>query len=106
MSKYHCECGGLILPDFDSFKLGDTVNCMFETHKPLGNGLISVNQRAFTGIIMKISGDDFDIKSKNKIYDLKRGEFTPADAPGPIEYFRIGKCSCSDGIDENTLPFI
>lgn len=94
MSKYHCKCGGLILPDFDSFKVGDKVNCMLETRKPIGNGLVSINQKAFIGKIIDISGDEFSIKSKNKIYEFNRGEFSPIDAPGPIEYFRIGKCRC------------
>lgn len=94
MSKYHCKCGGLILPDFDSFKVGDEVNCMLETRKPIGNGLVSINQKAFIGKIIDISGDEFSIKSKNKIYEFNRGEFSPIDAPGPIEYFRIGKCRC------------
>ncbi|KRJ56114.1 hypothetical protein SAMN02799632_00855 [Acinetobacter pittii] len=94
MSKYHCKCGGLILPDFDSFKVGDEVNCMLETSKPIGNGLVSINQKAFIGKIIDISGDEFSIKSKNKIYEFNRGEFSPIDAPGPIEYFRIGKCRC------------
>ena len=94
MSKYHCKCGGLILPDFDSFKVGDEVNCMLETRKAIGNGLVSINQKAFTGKIIEISGDEFSIKSKNKIYEFNRGEFSPIDAPGPIEYFRIGKCRC------------
>ena len=56
MSKYHCKCGGLILPDFDSFKVGDEVNCMLETRKPIGNGLVSINQKAFIGKIIDISG--------------------------------------------------
>jgi len=94
MSKYHCKCGGLILPDFDSFKVGDEVNCMLETRKPIGNGLVSINQKAFIGKIIDISGDEFSIKSKNKIYEFNRGEFSPIDAPGPIEYSRIGKCRC------------
>ncbi|EPF6069038.1 hypothetical protein J671_1551 [Acinetobacter sp. 1130196] len=94
MSKYHCKCGGLILPDFDSFKVGDEVNCMLETRKPIGNGLVSINQKAFIGKIIDISGDEFSIKSKNKIYEFNRREFSPIDAPGPIEYFRIGKCRC------------
>ena len=93
-SKYQCKCGGLILPDFDSFKVGDEVNCMLETRKPIGNGLVGINQKAFIGKIIDISGDEFSIKSKNKIYEFNRGEFSPIDAPGPIEYFRIGKCRC------------
>ena len=95
MSKYQCKCGGLILPDFDSFKVGDKVNCMFETRKSIGHGHISVNQKALEGIITATNGDDFTIKSNRKIYEFQRGEFSPIDAPGPIEYFRIGKCRCA-----------
>ncbi|AYA02313.1 hypothetical protein BEN74_05115 [Acinetobacter sp. WCHAc010034] len=94
MSKYHCKCGGLILPDFDSFKVGDEINFMIETHKPLSGGRVSVNQKAFAGEIMEIDGDDFKVKSGKSTYELRRYEFTPKDAPGPIEYFRIGKCRC------------
>lgn len=94
MSKYQCKCGGLILPDFDSFQVGHQVNCMIETQKNIGNGRIAVNQKALIGEITEINGDDFKIKSKGKFYDFKRGEFSPIDAPGPIEYFRIGKCRC------------
>lgn len=25
MHKYYCECGGLLLPDFDAYKVGDKV---------------------------------------------------------------------------------
>lgn len=102
MSKYHCKCGGLILPDFDSFKLGDEVNCMIETTRPIGGGRLSVNQRAFTGKIIQIDGDVFQIKAKNKKYEFHRGEFSPIDAPGPIEYFRLGKCRCE--LDQEQKP--
>ncbi len=94
MSKYHCKCGGLILPDFDAFKHCDLVNCMVETVKNIGDGKVSVRQKAFKGIIMKIDGDQFEIAANNKVYKFQRGEFTPSKAPGPIEYFRIGKCRC------------
>lgn len=93
ISKYHCKCGGLILPDFDSFKVGQQVNCMEETIKPFGDGRAAVRQKAFVGEIIEIDGDDFKIKSKG-CFDFQRGEFSPIDAPGPIEYFRIGKCRC------------
>ncbi|RTY06536.1 hypothetical protein EKS29_16965 [Acinetobacter baumannii] len=102
MSKYYCKCGGLILPDFDAFKVGDDVNCMVETHKPVGNGMVSVNQRAFVGKILNINGDEFKIKSKGKQYTFFRGEFSPIDAPGPIEYFRLGKCRCE--LDKEQKP--
>lgn len=94
MSKYHCECGGLILPDFDSFQVGDEINFMIETRKPLAAGRVSVNQKAFTGVIIKIAGDDITVQSNGKKHVLYRYEITPKDAPGPIEYFRIGKCRC------------
>ncbi|MFC2996350.1 hypothetical protein ACFODO_13940 [Acinetobacter sichuanensis] len=94
MSKYQCKCGGLILPDFDSFKLADAVNCMIETCKSIGNGQVIVRQKAFVGIITKIDGDKFTIEGNSKTHIFERGEFTPIKAPGPIEYFRIGKCRC------------
>lgn len=94
MSKYHCiKCNGLILPDFDQFKVGDTINCMLETRL----GPNRFNQTAFKGKITFIKGDMFDIQKCNsrKFYEFSRYEVTPDDAPGPIEYFRIGKCKCS-----------
>lgn len=94
ISKYHCKCGGLILPDFDSFKVGHQVNCMLEMRRSIGGGHISVNQKALVGEIIEINGEDFKIKSKGKFYNFQLGEFTPIDAPGPIEYFRIGQCRC------------
>lgn len=94
ISKYHCKCGGLILPDFESYKVDDEVNFMQQQVKQLGSGLVSVNQKAYTGIITKITGDDIQVKSGNKLYDLYRFGITPIDAPGPIEYSRIGKCCC------------
>ncbi|MEF9955652.1 MAG: hypothetical protein RR767_00465 [Acinetobacter sp.] len=94
-NKYQCKCGGLILPDFDSFKIDDEVNCMLETRRPVGNGMVSINQRAFVGKIINIDGEKFKIKSKGKNYTFYKGEFSPKDAPGPIEYFRIGKCRCN-----------
>ena len=33
MSKYHCKCGGLKLPDFESYKVGDEVNFMIQKEK-------------------------------------------------------------------------
>lgn len=81
MSKYHCKCGGLILPDFDSFQVGDEINFMIETRKPLADGRVSVNQKAFTGEIKEIEGDDFKVKSGKSTYSLHRYEFTPKDAP-------------------------
>ena len=32
-SKFHCKCGGLILPDFDAYKVGDEVNFMVQKEK-------------------------------------------------------------------------
>lgn len=94
MSKYQCKCGGLILPDFEAFKVGEDVNFMQQKVEQLGGGLVSVEQKAYTGLITKIKGDDIQVKSGNKLYDLYRFGITPIDAPGPIEYQRIGKCRC------------
>ncbi|ODN55808.1 hypothetical protein A9Z54_16130 [Acinetobacter sp. 51m] len=94
MSKYQCKCGGLILPDFDSFKIGNEINFMNETRKPLGGGRVSVNQKAFTGLIIKIEGDEISVRSNGKTHILFRYSITPKEAPSPIEYFRLGKCRC------------
>ena len=94
MSKYQCKCGGLILPDFDAFKVGDEVNFIQQKTKDIGKGLFSISQKAYTGFITEIKGDDIQVKSGKKIYDLYRFGITPIDAPGPIEYGRIGKCRC------------
>lgn len=102
ISKYQCKCGGLILPDFESFKVGDDVNFMQQKVKQLGGGLVSVNQKAFTGIITKIEGDDIQVKSNQKLYELYRFGITPIAAPGPIEYGRIGKCRCE--LDQEQTP--
>lgn len=101
MSKYECDCGGLILPDFNIYKVGDEVNFMIQKRKSIGNGLISVNQKAYSGKIIKIEGDDITVKAKVRTYQLYRFEITPKDAPGPIEYFRIGKCRCE--LDQKEL---
>ncbi|MDM1022102.1 hypothetical protein QSV37_17660 [Acinetobacter sp. VNK23] len=37
-----------------------------------------------------------------RTYVLSRYEITPKDAPGPIEYFRIGHCRCE--LDQNEVP--
>lgn len=94
MSKYLCKCGGLILPNFKTFKVGDEVHFMIEKRKPMANGKVNVSQSARNGVITKIDGDDIQVKSGNKIYDEYRYGITPKEAPGPIEYFRIGKCRC------------
>ena len=38
MSNFQCKCGGLILPDFDSFKIGDEVNIKQKKTKDIGKG--------------------------------------------------------------------
>lgn len=94
MSKYQCKCGGLILPNFDLYKVDDEVNFMIQKRKRIGNGEILVNQTAHHGRITKIDGDDITVKAAVRTYVLSRYEITPKDAPGPIEYFRLGKCRC------------
>lgn len=94
MSKYHCSCGGLILPNFEAYQVDDEVNFMIQKRKNIGNGHIAVSQKAHSGKIIEIKGDEITVKAPVRTYQLNRFEITPKDAPGPIEYFRIGKCSC------------
>ncbi|WP_336142768.1 hypothetical protein [Acinetobacter sp. 102] len=101
MSKYQCKCGGLILPNFDLYKVDDEVNFMIQKRKRIGNGEILVNQTAYQGKITKIDGDDITVKAAVRTYVLSRYEITPKDAPGPIEYFRLGKCRCE--LDQQEL---
>lgn len=101
MSNYHCKCGGLILPNFEAYQVDDEVNFMIQKRKSIGNGAIAVSQKAHSGIIVEIKGDDITVKARVRTYQLNRFEITPKDAPGPIEYFRIGKCSCE--LDQKEL---
>ncbi len=94
MSKYRCNCGGLILPNFEAYQVGDEVNFMIQKRRIIGNGHIAVSQKAHSGKITEIKGDEITVKAPVRTYQLNRFEITPKDAPGPIEYFRIGKCSC------------
>lgn len=94
MSKYRCNCGGLILPNFEAYQVGDEVNFMIQKRRNIGNGHIVVSQKAHSGKITEIKGDEITVKAPVRTYQLNRFEITPKDAPGPIEYFRIGKCSC------------
>ena len=57
-------------------------------------GIFAVSQKAHSGKITEIKGDEITVKAPVRTYQLNRFEITPKDAPGPIEYFRIGKCSC------------
>lgn len=100
MSKYQCKCGGLILPNFDSYKVDDEVNFMIQKRKRIGNGEILVNQTAHHGRITKIDGDEITVKAAVRTYVLSRYEITPKEAPGPIEYFRLGKCRCELDLQE------
>lgn len=94
MSKYHCSCGGLILPNFEAYQVDDEVNFMIQKRRNIGNGHIAVSQKAHSGKIIEIKGDEITVKAPVRTYQLNRFEITPKEAPGPIEYFRIGKCSC------------
>lgn len=94
MSKYRCNCGGLILPNFKAYQVGDEVNFMIQKRRNIGNGHIAVSQKTHSGKITEIKGDEITVKAPVRTYQLNRFEITPKDAPGPIEYFRIGKCSC------------
>lgn len=94
MSKYRCNCGGLILPNFEAYQVGDEVNFMIQKRRNIGNGHIAVSQKAHSGKIIEIKGDEITVKAPVRTYQLNRFEITPKEAPSPIEYFRIGKCSC------------
>ncbi|MGL2995817.1 hypothetical protein [Acinetobacter baumannii] len=94
MSKYHCICGGLILPNFDAYKVGDEVNFMIQKREGAYQGKIFVSQKAHNGKITEIKGDDITVKTRVRTYVLYRYEMTPIEAPGPIEYLRIGQCRC------------
>jgi hypothetical protein len=95
MSKYYCKCGGLILPDFDAFKVGDEVNFMVQKRETRHQGKIFVSQKAYNGEITEIDGDAVTVKAQVRTYILYRYEITPKDAPGPIDYLRIGSCRCT-----------
>ncbi len=94
MSKYHCICGGLILPNFDAYKVGDEVNFMIQKREGVYQGKIAVSQKAYSGTITEIKGDDITVKTRVRTYVLYRYAMTPKEAPGPIEYLRIGQCRC------------
>ncbi|OCY48706.1 hypothetical protein [Acinetobacter pittii] len=94
MSKYHCECGGLILPNFEAYKVGDEVNFMIQRREGVYQGKIAVSQKAYSGTITEIKGDDITVKTRVRTYVLYRYEMTPKEALGPIEYLRIGQCRC------------
>ncbi|KQE92132.1 hypothetical protein [Acinetobacter lactucae] len=98
-SKFHCKCGGLILPDFDGYKVGDEVNFMVQNRENTYQGKIEVSQKAYRGEITEIKGDRITVKAHVRTYILNRYEITPKDAPGPIDYFRIGKCRSSSEQD-------
>ncbi|MFA3038879.1 hypothetical protein KWF55_14770 [Acinetobacter pittii] len=94
MSQYRCKCGGLILPNFDAFKVGDEVNFMIQKREGVYQGKIAVSQKAYSGTITEIKGDDITVKTRVRTYVLYRYAMTPKEAPGPIEYLRIGQCRC------------
>ena len=94
MSKYHCKCGGFILPDFAAYAIGDQVNFMVQTREGRMGGKIAVNQKAHSGEITEINGDQITVKTRVRTYELYRYALTPKDAPGPIDYIRVGQCRC------------
>lgn len=94
MSKYHCKCGGLILPNFDAYKVGDEVNFMIQKREGAYQGKIAISQKAHNGTITEIKGDEITVKTRVRTYVLYRYEMTPKEVPGPIDYFRIGQYRC------------
>ncbi|BAN88709.1 hypothetical protein AB237_2785 [Acinetobacter baumannii NCGM 237] len=94
MSKYHCKCGGLKLPDFDSYKVGDEVNFMIQKRENNYQNKIIVSQRAYKGEIVEIKGDSIIVKAHVRTYVFYRYEVLPINGPSQIDYLRSGSCRC------------
>lgn len=54
MSKYHCKCGGLKLPDFESYKVGDEVNFMIQKEKVCIRGKLPLVKKHITAQSLKL----------------------------------------------------
>lgn len=93
--KYHCKCGGLILPDFEAYQVGDMVNFNVQKRENTYQGKIQVSQKPYIGEITEIDGDQITVKANVRTYVLDRYEITPKDAQGPMDYLRFGKCHIS-----------
>lgn len=95
MSKFNCECGGLILPNYKALTVGNSVNFTIQQRK-IGYGTkIIVTQKSYRGEIIAIDGDRLTVKTGVRTYELYRYDVTPKDAPTIADYLRVGKCLCA-----------
>lgn len=94
MHEYYCECGGLILPDFDAYKVGDKVKFRVQKRENRYQSKIFVTQKQYTGEITKIDGDEITVKAHVRTYIFHRHEIMPLAAPSPIAYLLVGSCRC------------
>lgn len=94
MFKYYCECGGLILPDFDAYKVGDKVKFRVQKRENRYQSKIFVSLKEYKGEITAIDGDAITVKAHVRTYIFNRHEIMPIAAPSPIAYLLIGSCRC------------
>ncbi len=93
-SKFHCKCGGLLLPDFDAYKVGDKVKFRVQKRENRYQSKIFVTQKQYTGEITKIDGDEITVKAHVRTYIFHRHEIMPLAAPSPIAYLLVRSCRC------------
>ncbi|EPG5694154.1 hypothetical protein KWE06_08260 [Acinetobacter baumannii] len=94
MHKYYCECGGLILPDFDAYKVGDRVKFRVQKRENRSQNKIFVSMKDYKGEITEIDGDAITVKAHVRTYIFYRHEIMPLAAPSPIAYLLVGSCRC------------
>ncbi|MCT9265080.1 hypothetical protein KTH52_12560 [Acinetobacter baumannii] len=94
MHKYYCKCGGLILPDFAAYKVGDKVKFRVQKRENRSQNKIFVSQHDYTGEITEIVEETITVKASVRTYIFLRHEIMPIDAPSPIAYLLVGSCRC------------
>lgn len=95
MPKFNCECGGLILPNYEALYVGHSVNFSIQQRKNGYGTKIIVTQKSYSGEITAIDGDRLTVKTGVRTYELYRYDVTPKGAPTIAEYLRVGKCLCA-----------
>lgn len=94
MPKFNCECGGLILPNYDALAVGDQVNFSYQERKNGYGHKIIVHHKPYTGEITSIDQDRITVKTKVRTFELHRYDVTPKGMPTLSDYLRVGKCLC------------
>lgn len=95
MPKFNCECGGLILPNYDALAVGHNVNFSIQQRVNGYGTKIIVSKKPYSGEILAIDGDRLTVKAGKRTYDLYRYDVTPKGAPTITDYLRVGKCLCA-----------